>query len=216
MFSRARARSSSDEASRGTRPRAQSLFASYFQTIAIAAALPLLVGGAIEGFASFRDREQSDAEVRRLEAAQAANEIELFFRQLTTLVADIGQQTFADDKTDRAVALRERATEYRRLFSLYKPITKIIWIDEADREVIRLDRREVDELDGKDATQFAALAALARATEGLQFQSEEQGGARQSKLLVAVKTRGMVAGVLVLQIDLRFVNELLADRKSVV
>ena len=75
MFFRARARSSSDEAARGVRPRAQSLFASYFQTIAIAAALPLLIGGAIEGFASFRDREQADAEVRRQEAAQAANEI---------------------------------------------------------------------------------------------------------------------------------------------
>ena len=207
MFSRARARSSSDEVTRRARPPAQSLFASYFQTIAIAAALPLLIGGAIEGFASFRDRERSDAEIRRLEATQAANEIELFFKQLTTLVADIGQQSFSDD---RGAALKERATEYRRLFSLYKPIIKVIWIDDADREVIRLDRREVDELDGKDATQFAALAALARAAEGLQFQSEEQGGARQNKLLVAVKTRGVVAGVLVLQVDLRFVNELLA------
>ena len=202
MFWRVRARSSS-----GAEPRARSLFASYFLTLSVAAALPLLVGVSIEGYVSFRERQRSDAELRRLEAAQAANEIEFFFRLLTTLLADVGVQSSNDAIS---ISTSDRASEYRRMFALFRPLFRVTWVDGLNRDVIRLDRREVDELTGQSATVYASLADAVRAKRELRYEVRSRADGRQSRLLVAAPGSVAQGDVLVLEFDLRFLSEMLA------
>ena len=193
--------------SSAARPRARSLFASYFLTLSIAAALPLLVGVSIEGYVSFAARQRADAALRRLEAAQAANEIEVFFRQLTTLLADVGKQSFSDAAT---LGVTERASEYRRLFALYSDVLRVTWVDSAARDAIRLDRREVDELNGTSPTVHGVLVSGVRASRELAYQVQSRAGGRQLTMLVAAPGNAADGDVLVLEFDLRFLSKLLA------
>ncbi len=202
MFWRVRERSNS-----GAEPRARSLFASYFLTLSVAAALPLLVGVSIEGYVSFVARQRADSELRRLEAAQAANELEGFFRQLTALLADVGKQSFTDGAS---IATSERASEYRRLFALFRPLLRVTWVDGKQRDVIRLDRREVDELNGTAPTVHGELANTVRATRALSYKVQNRVGGRQSTMLVAAPGSVADGDVLVLEFDLRFLSEMLA------
>ena len=197
-----RARSSSVAA-----PRARSLFASYFLTLSVAAALPLLVGVSIEGYVSFAERQRADTELRRLEAAQAANEIETFFRQLTTLLADVGKQSFSDAAT---LGTGERASEYRRMFALFRPLLRVTWVDGAKRDVIRLDRREVDELSGTTLTVHEELVSSVRTSRELAYKVQSRASGRQLTMLVAAPGNAADGDVLVLEFDLRFLSELLA------
>lgn len=201
MFWLARAKSNSDAA-----PRARSLFASYFLTLAIAASLPLLIGVSVEGYVSFTQRQRSDAELRRLEAAQAANEIEVFFRQLATLLADVGAQTVGAAAT---VTTAERAAEYRRMFTLFRPLLRVTWVDGRNLDVIRLDRREVDDLDGKTATVFGELVPVVRTARAIRFELRDGVNGRKPSLLVAAPGSVAQNDVLVLEFDLRFLSELL-------
>ena len=165
------------------------------------------MGVSIEGYVSFRERQRSDSDLRRLEAAQAANEIEIFFRQLTTLLADVRAQSSNDAIS---ISTSERASEYRRMFALFRPLFRVTWVDGLSRDAIRLDRREVDELNGQSATVYASLTDAVRTKRELRYEVRSRADGRQSRLLVAAPGSVAQGDVLVLEFDLRFLSEMLA------
>jgi signal transduction histidine kinase len=191
--------------------RSRTLYRAYFFALALAASLPLLLGVGIESVTYFIDRQRVDAELRRSEAAQVATVIEAFIDQLTTVLANVRHEAGSSP-----ISQSNLAEEYRRLFSLFRPIAQITLVDSENIERITLDRVGIDQFSGTGRTRFVSLIESARSSGKLQFelaQLDGQSGGQQSRLLVALRTTDKTPYVLIVQIDLRFLNDTLAARR---
>ena len=109
-----------------------------------------------------------------------------------------------------AISRSERAAEYGRLFALFRPLFRVTWIDGLNRDAIRLDRREVDELNGQTHTVYESLANTVRTKRELRYEVRSRPDGRQNRLLVAAAGSLARGDVLVLEFDLRFLSEMLA------
>ena len=174
------------------------LFRKHLALTGGAMALLLAVSSAIDIWWSYRDQEALLARIHRAHADAAAARISDFVRGIEAQLSWMTHRAWSGSNPE------QRHLEALRLLRQVPPITELRLIDDNGREQVKVSRLAKDEVGGGiDRSQDADyLAALERKTYygAVRFRSGSE-----PYLPIALRGERRAAGVVVAEVDLRFV-----------
>jgi len=180
------------------------LFRKHLALTGGAMALLLAVSSAIDIWWSYREQESLLARVHRAHSDAAAARISDFVRGIEAQLSWMTHRAWSERN------LEPRSMEALRLLRQVPPITELRLIDDNGRERVKVSRLAKDEVGpGIDRSQDADyLAALERKTYygAVSFRSGSE-----PHLPIALRGERRAAGVVVAEVDLRFVWDVINE-----
>ena len=185
------------------------LFRKYTVYLAGLLSVALLISGLTDLYFSYRDTRSLVDELAREKARAAATRIEQFVRNLETQLRGVLPLGRANERADAD----QRYVELMKLLRLAPAISDAAWIDSAGHERVRVSRvtRDVVEssIDRSGEAAFMGADAVKAWHSPVYFRRETE-----PYLTMAVKGSQREAGVIIAEINLKFVWDIVATIRS--
>jgi signal transduction histidine kinase len=185
------------------------LFRKYTVYLAGLLSVALLVSGLVGLYFSYRDTRSLVDELAREKARAAATRIEQFIRNVETQLRGVLPLRRADEHADA----EQRYIELLKLLRLAPAVSDAAWIDSAGRERVRVSRvtRDVvaSAIDRSDEAAFTGADAVKAWYSPVYFRRETE-----PYLTMAVKGSQRDAGVIIAEVNLKFVWDIVATIRS--
>lgn len=174
------------------------LFRKHFTLIGGAMALLLAASSAVDIWWSYRDQESLLARIHRAHSDAAAARISDFVRGIEAQLSWMTHRAWSDGNPE------QRYLEALRLFRQVPPITELRLIDDNGREQVKISRLAKDEV-GTDIDRSRDADYLAVLERKTYYGTVRFRSGSEPYLPIALRGERQAAGVVVAEVDLRFV-----------
>ncbi|MCI0843911.1 MAG: HAMP domain-containing protein [Chloroflexi bacterium] len=182
------------------------LFRNYARLFVFLVIGVLLVSAGVELFVGYQDRRSSLAEIERERAASAALSIERFIGGIVSQVRGV-----ADNPQPAGVAgLERRRVHYLGLLKHVPALTDISYIDNTGAEQVRVSRIAVDVI-GIHTSHLSDFSIPSADIEDVYFSPVYFRNKSEPFMTVAVTERGRDPGVIVAEVNLKFIWEVISQ-----
>jgi HAMP domain-containing protein len=195
-------------AAEGTAPRRR-LFGKYMLICASLVGAALLVSGLVQFWFTYQQTSSGQGRLEREQAATAAATILQFFGQIEPELRLVNQSVQAAGSPQAGTGDQRRA-QYEILITRSPPITTLHYVDQFGQERLAVSRLAATAVDsGADFSQDASFIQ-ARRTRTTAYGPVEFHDASEPYLTMAVPERGAAAGVLLAEVNLKFVGDVIS------
>ena len=186
------------------KPRSR-LFRKYALLISALVSGMLMVSGLVELYFSYQETSTALLRIQRERAAFAASLIDRFINEIQAQIGWTMHDSFLPPKA----ALEQRQIDFLRLLRQAPEITEVVYIDAEGREQIQVSRLAIDVIgSGKDLS--ASPGFQVASSEGRYFSPVYFRRGSEPYLSMALRNAGRNKGVMVAEINLKFVWDLIA------
>ena len=180
----------------------------YFRIFIILVGGALLTSGAIDLVFSFQDQRDALANTERQRAVLAAELIERFIDQIEAEIQDAAKTP----QSNNPAGLTQRHVNYVAFLKHVPAVTDIAYIDTAGKEQLRVSRIAVD-LIGMEADYSQAAEFLEAKNQKTYFGPIYFRHESEPYLTISVAERGPNAGVVVADVNLKFIWDVVSEIK---
>ena len=189
------------------RPRRR-LLRKYVALVAALVVAALLTSGLTELYFSYQDNKEALSRVQGEKASSAAASIDQFLDSILRQVRVVSPPPFGTG----AAAMDERELDYERLLQRMADVVSVSYLDASGRECLRVSQADlIARQCGRDLSSTPRFVAAR--SNGTYVGPVYFFRGSQPRMLVSVAESGSGRGVVVAEVDLRFVDDVISQTR---